>query len=261
MNRERDFDQTIRHWLDEGADQAPERFIWAALTDVERTAQRGAWQASLEGFLMKFKTVAPYIGVAAVIVLAIAAYQVFVGSNVGNPTPSPSPTPRLITSADLPNIVLTDANAPDGFTVDTTEIGANALVVPLRAGGRFIDDRAFVDALMTKLNVTETGGYVSWAALFETPADAEVAFDYLVHEHADATEGWGMEQPNVDLGLGEENVTFTGAAYDLFETNITHIWRVGNLVLAAVAAGDVAVGDANADQLLAFAELMDERVR
>jgi hypothetical protein len=36
---------------------------------------------------------------------------------------------------------------------------------------------------------------------------------------------------------------------------------VGNLVLAAVAVGDVAVGDANAATLLAFAELMDERAR
>ena len=100
MNHERDFDQTLRHWLDDGADQAPERFVWAALDQVERTAQRGAWRASLEGLLMNLKPAAPILGVAAAIVLAIAAYQLLVGANVGNPDPSPSSTPRLITSAD-----------------------------------------------------------------------------------------------------------------------------------------------------------------
>jgi hypothetical protein len=260
MNRERDFDQTLKVWLDDGADQVPERFVWAALENIEHAAQRGAWQASLEGFLMKFKRAAPVLGVAAVIVLAIAAYQVF-GPTVGHlgPSPSPSPTPRLLTSADLPNIVLTEANAPDGFTVDNTDLGAAALVVPLRPGGPMIDQTAFVDALMTNLNSTETGGYVSWSALFETAADAEVAFDYLVDEHGSV--GWGMTRSSVAPGLGDESVTYTGAAYDIFETNIIHLWRVGNLVLAAVAVGDVAVGDENADQLLALAELMDDRAR
>ena len=256
MNRDRDFDQILRHWLDDGADQAPERFIWAALDNVERTAQRGAW-ASLEGFLMKLKSAAPYLGVAAAILLAIAAYQVFVGPNVGDSGPSPSPTPRAIVPGDLPNIVLTAVNAPDGFTVDSTDMGANALVVPLRPGGPIVDDTAFVDALITNLNSTETGGYVSWAALFETAADAEVAFDYFVNEHG-SPDGWGMEASAVDPGLGDESATFTGAAYDIFETNITHLWRVGNLVLAAVAVGDVAVGEANSDQLLTLAEIMDD---
>jgi hypothetical protein len=267
MNRDRDFDQTLTHWLEDGADQAPERFIWAALDDVERTAQRGAW-SSLEGFLMKLKTAAPYLGVAAVILLAIAAYQVFGGANVGTSEPSPrstassspsaSGTPRLLTSADLPNIVLTDANAPDGFTVDGTEVNAAALAEPLREGGPYYDDRAFVEALMTKLNSTETGGYVSWSALFETPTAAEAAFDYLVTEHGSA-DGWGMERSSVDPGLGDESVTFSGPAYDNFETNIVHIWRVGNLVVAVAALGDVAVGDANADQLVVLARLMDDR--
>jgi len=261
MNRERDFDQTLRHWLEDGADQAPERFIWAALDNVGRTAQRGAWQASLEGFLMKFKSAAPYLGVAAVIVLAIAAYQVFVAPNIGNagPSPSPSPTPRLFTSADLQNIVLTGANAPDSLTVDATQSGAAALLVPLRPGGPTIDQTAFVDALMTNLSTTETGGYVSWSALFATAGDAAVAFAFVSNEHGSG--GWGMSRSSVGPGLGDESVTYTGAAYEIFPRNIVHIWRVDNLVLAAVAVGDVAVGDANADRLLAIAQLMDDRAR
>jgi len=251
MNREQDFEQTVKRWLDDGADHAPERFIWAALDDVERTAQRGAWRVSLEELLMNLKPAALVLGTAAVIIVAIAAYQLFRGSNVGGPS-EPTPTPQAFTPADLPNIILTEANAPAGLTVDATDSGAAALVVPLRPGGPFIDQTAFVDALMTNLNSTETGGYVSWSALFETAADAEVAFDYLVDEHGSA--GWGMTRSSVDPGLGEASASFTGAAYDIFETNGVHLWRVDNLVLAAVG-----VGDYDTDQLRSIADLMDER--
>jgi hypothetical protein len=258
MNRERDFDQTLKDWLDDGADHAPERFIWAALDDVERTAQRGAWRVSLEELFMTLKPAALALGAAAVIILAAAAYQLLGGTNVGGPgpnrSPSPSSTPGAFSAEDLPNIVLTAANAPEGLTVDDTQTGAAALVVPLRAGGPMIDQTAFVDALMTNLNSTETGGYVSWCALFETAADAEVAFDYLVDEHGSA--GWGMARSSVDPGLGDESASFTGAAYDIFETNGVHLWRVDNLVLAAVG-----VGDFDADQLRSIADLMDGRTQ
>lgn len=253
MKRTRDFDQTLKLWLDEGADHAPERFIWAALDDVERTAQRGAWRVSLEEFLMNLKPAALALGAAAVIILAVAAYQFFGASNVGGPS-EPTPTPRTFTPTDLPDIILTEANAPAGLTVDNTDSGAAALLVPLRPGGPIIDQTAFVDALMTNLNNTETGGYVSWSALFETAADAEVAFDYLVDEHGSA--GWEMTRSSVDPGLGHESASFTGAAYGWIERNEVHLWRVGNLVLGAVG-----VGDFDADQLRSIADLMDERTQ
>ena len=253
MNRERDFEKTLTDWLDEGADHAPERFVWAALESVERTAQRGALRVSLEEFFMSLKPAALAFGAAAVIILAVAAYQVFGGSNVGGPS-QPTPIPQAFTAEDLPSIVLTQANAPAGLTVDATESGAAALVVPLRPGGPIIDQTAFVDSLMTNLNTTETGGYVSWSALFETAADAEVAFDYLVAEHG--LVGWGMTRSGVSPGLGDESVSFTGAAYDIFETNQTYLWRVGNLVLAAVG-----VGDFDPDQVRSIADLMDARTR
>lgn len=255
MNREGDFDQTLRRWLDDGADRAPERFVWAALDDAQRTRQRGARLALLEGFLMKLKPAAPMLGVAAVAILAIAALQLF-GGNVGGP--DPTPTPRIFTEADLPTIVFTAANAPDGVTVDSTASGRGALLTPLRPGGEVFDLNAFVDALMTNLNSTEAGGYVSYAALFETTADAEAAFDLLSAEH-ESEDGWDMTRSADGPGLGDEGATYTGAAYDLFETNIVHVWREGNLVLAAVAVGDLALGDANADRLLTLARAMNDR--
>ena len=242
MNREPDFDQTLRDWLDEGSDRAPERFIWAALDDVERSAQRGAWRVSLEDRFVNMKPAALVLVTTAVIIGAIATYQLVVGPNVGGPGPAPSqvsssqPTAGRFKATDLPRIIVTAANAPEGLTVDANEFGEAALLVPLRPGGAPIDQAAFVDARMTNINSTETGGYVSWAALFETAADAEVAFDYIVDEHGSA--GWGMARSSVYPAFGDESWSFTGAAYNLFPTNLTYLWRVDNLVLAAVGVGD-----------------------
>ncbi|RPH36118.1 MAG: hypothetical protein EHM90_02725 [Chloroflexi bacterium] len=260
MNRSRDFDETLRDWLDDGADHAPERFIWAALDDVERSAQRGAWRVSLEERFVNMKPAVLVLVTTAAIIVAIATYQLVVGPNVGGPGPTPSPTPSSQSEAgrfsatDLPSIIVTAANAPEGLAVDASEFGEAALLVPLRPGGPPIDQAAFVDARMTNINSTETGGYVSWAALFETAAAAEVAFGYIVNEHGSA--GWEMERSSVDPGLGDESASFTGAAYNIFPTNETYLWRVDNLVLAAVG-----VGDFDAGQVRSIADLMDSRTQ
>jgi hypothetical protein len=258
MIREPDFDQTLRAWMDAGADQAPERFVWEALEKVERTAQRGAWSASLEGLLMKIKPVAPLFGVAAAVVLAIVAYAVFGGGNVGGPSdPTPSPTPRIHAIEDLPNIVATFGSEPEGMIVDGTTLDVAALTTPLREGGAEFDRSTFVDAHMSNLNTTDEGGFVSWAALFETVTDADAAFDLLVAEH-DSAEGWDMEPFDELPALGDERVAYQGAAYN-FDTALVHLWRDGNLLLAAVSVGDVAVTDADVQRLEALALWMDER--
>lgn len=260
MNRSRDFDETLKDWLDDGADHAPERFIWAALDDVERSAQRGAWRVSLEERFVNMKPAVLVLVTTAAIIVAIATYQLVVGPNVGGPGPTPSPTSSSqpeagrFSATDLPSIVVTAANAPEGLTVDSNDFGEAALHVPLREGGPPIDQTAFVDARMTNINSTETAGYVSWAALFESAADAEVAFDYIVDEHGSA--GWEMARSSVDPGLGEESASFTGAAYNVFPTNETYLWRVDNLVLAAVG-----VGDYDAEQVRSIADLMDSRTQ
>lgn len=261
MNRKQDFDHTLRQWLDEGADQAPERFVWAALEDVERTAQRGAWRASLEGILMKLKPATPFLGVAAAVLLAIAAYSLF-GGNVGGPTtptPIPIPIPRVFTTADLPTIILTAANAPDGLTVDATTTGYEALNTPLRSGTAIMNLTGFTDARMTNLNSTEAGGYVTWSALYETTAEAEAAFDFLLAEHESAA-GWGLKRSPAAPLLGDQSVMYDGAAYTFDDARI-HLWRVNNLLLAAVALDVVAVDSEMAARVDEIANGMDERAR
>jgi hypothetical protein len=250
MNREQDFDQTLKAWLDDGADVAPERFVWAALDDVERTAQRGTWKAPLEGLLMKLKPAAPIFGVAAVILLAIAAYSI-VGGNIGGPgsTPEPTPSARAYTIADLDSIVITTSNAPEGVSVDRRTSGREALVYGIKPGGPTIDQTGYVAALMTEITHPD-GGYASWAAIYETAADAERAYDSLVDAHV-STDGWGMSAGS-DAGLGDESITLTGPAYD-FENVTTVIWRRGNLLLVVVA-----VFDADPEPITT---LMDARTR
>jgi hypothetical protein len=128
MNRQRDVDQLLRTWLEDGLDQAPERFVWAALEQVDRAPQRGAWRVSLEGFLMRFQPAAPILGVAAVAIAAVALYVAFAGGNVGDPgptdTPAPSPSMTLVSGAFATSVfevpftaTLEFAASPDGWGV------------------------------------------------------------------------------------------------------------------------------------------------
>ncbi len=265
MNRNRDFDETLKDWLDDGADHAPERYIWSALEGVERTAQRGAWRVSLEDLLVHIKLPALVLGTATVIIItALATYQL-VGPSPGGPGASPSPSPSssqpaagAFTADDLPNIVADRGQRPGGIDRrrDADRCDRVCRPPPRRQSSRrsVPDQIGFVDALMTNLNSTETGGYVSWSAVFETAAGAELAFDFVADEHG--SDGWGMARSIVDPGLGDESATFTGAAYDIFETNEVHLWRVDNLVLAAVG-----VGDYDTVQVRSIADLMDSRTR
>lgn len=250
MNRERDFDETLAIWLDEGADTAPERFIWAAIDDVERTPQRGSWLVSLEEFLMNLKPVAPILGVVVVAALAVATFQLVWAPSVGGPTIGP----RTFTAEDLPSIVLTDENAPSGFTVDdeSRETGTVALTMPLRPGGDTIDTTAFVDALSIS-GGDDVGGYLTWTALFETPEAAHDAFDFIAAEH-DSPDGWGLADTRTDPGLGDESATWTGQQYDFVPSARTIFWRQGNLLLAAVGFADW-----DADELQALAGAMARR--
>jgi len=249
MNRDPDFDQTLVDWLDEGADRAPERFVWAALEDVERTAQRGAWRASTEDLFMHLKFLTPVLGVAAALALAIVAYQVFGAPDIGIGDRSP----RTYTSEDLPSIILTEDNVPEDVTVDLTGSGEATLRIPLRAGGPIIDTTGFVDALNTELTAP-TGLYGTWAAVFETEEDAQRAFEFIANEH-ESPDGWGLQASIPDSELGDESRVYTGPMYE-FESAQTIFWRKGNLLLAAIGVVDWDFG-----YLRSIADGMDARAR
>ena len=233
MTRQPELDPVVSDWLDDGADQAPERFVWAALDEVERTPQRVAWVATTEEFLMQFKRAAPVLGIAAAVVVAIVAFQILGSPSVGDP----ERTPRVYAPEDLPDIILSEGNALEGLEpqADTRAGGVDALVTPLRPGGETINTAQFVDAQQVDLNGT-TGGFTTWAALFETPEAAAEAFAFLVTEH-ESPEGWDLAASRRDPDLGDESAMWTGQQYDMTSAG-TIMWRQGNLVLAAVGWAD-----------------------
>jgi hypothetical protein len=179
---------------------------------------------------------------------------------------SPSPTPGVPSGPygpeDLPDIVLTeDRWAPYGFRVDGTLAWIPALEMLLRDGlaerqdgdsADGIDLATLRDALMTKLSTTDAGEYVSWAAVFETVMDSDLAYHYLAREHQ-SPDGWGLQPGNSDTELGWESVLYVGPAHGWNRAGI-YLWRWDNLVLAAVG-----VGDYDEDQLRFMADLMEGR--
>jgi len=249
MNHEREFDESLATWLDEGAETAPERFVWTAISDAEHTAQHGAWLVLLKEFFMHLKPAAPILGVVAVAALAVATYQLVWAPNVGGPTIGP----REFTADDLPAIVMNEENALAGFTIDEAnrQTGALALAMPLRPGGDTIDTTAFVDALAIT-GGDDVGGYTTWTALFETPEAANDAFEFIAAEH-DSPEGRDLADTRTDPGLGEQSATWTGQQYD-FVSAQTIFWREGNLLLAVVGFAEW-----DADDVRALADAMASR--
>jgi hypothetical protein len=228
MNREREFDQLLRAWLDDGAEIAPERFVHDALDDIERTVQRPRWRISLEGYLMRARP-APILAVAAVAVLAVVAYIAFARPNVGQE--SPTPTPRAITSQDLPALVLSANTAPEGMFVDSITTGASALARGLPTGS-VIDETGFLGARYVELS-GPAGAVATWAALYATQLEAERATDFFAERH-EAADGWGLVPLTGVEPLGDESVAYLGPAYGLDVDVTIYLWRVNNVVLATI---------------------------
>lgn len=87
----RNVDDLIREWTDLGEEQLPDRYLQAALAEIEVTPQSGTWPAPVEGLIMRLRSTAPYLMVAAAIVLAVAGYFAFLAPSVGDQGPSPAP--------------------------------------------------------------------------------------------------------------------------------------------------------------------------
>jgi hypothetical protein len=92
MNRERDIDDLLRAWVSEGADHAPEHFVWAALDRIEATPQRGTWRRSLRRAAMRLSFAPLLLGTAAVLVATVGYLALSRPVDEG-PAPSSSPTP------------------------------------------------------------------------------------------------------------------------------------------------------------------------
>jgi hypothetical protein len=104
MTHERDLDRVLDRWMDDGPSIVADRVIATAMTDVHTTRQRGARWALLKELFMTMKPAAMVLGIVAVIVVGIAAYQYAWGggpSNIGDAPPTPTPRPFEAASGAL----------------------------------------------------------------------------------------------------------------------------------------------------------------
>lgn len=130
MTRHRELDDVLREWVDHGDERLPQHYLAAALAEIDTTPQRGARPALLEGLLMRLQPAAPILGLAAVVIAAIALYAVFARPNVGGPdnTARPLPSPTYATEQlettefSIPVTLSLDAPAdPAGWAVRETD--------------------------------------------------------------------------------------------------------------------------------------------
>ena len=261
MNVERDSDRQLRAWAAEGIDRAPERFVWAALDEIEQVAQRTPWRTRLEGLAMRLRPAAVLVGAAAVILIAIAILARAVAPNLG------VGGPRDFVTDDLPGIVLWEDTIPATWTLDNLVSNPwEVSVVPIRSmTSEEIAALPEPDGLVAGRYTNGLGpeiAFISWSALFETDAHAAEALPFYEHE-MEAEEAWSLG-PGEPIEFGEGGHLYTGTTTaflgppsDTNEATNAHVylWRDGNLLLALGGYGinpDAAV-------LRALAEGMNAR--
>lgn len=265
MTYQRDFDDVLREWADHGDERLPDRYLQAALRQIETTRQRGAWPAPLEGLIMRLQPAASILTAAAVAILVIGAYIVFGDANVGRPPP-PTPEPsRIITAADLPTIVLADTEAPEGMRHDDSATGVAVLTRPFNGltdedSTAALAQAGFVEGRYAEFS-GDPGALLSWAALFETVEDAERSLA-LYDTEVDSDAGYGLGA-GTDAGIGDQGAYYegdyvvgaggTGPLGPTLHARV-FLWRSGTLVMSAASWGDFSEAD-----LRAVAEAMDAR--
>lgn len=261
MNERRDTEPTVRAWVREGAEQAPDWAVSAALAEVERTPQRPAWRTRLLELERRLGPSARVLELAAVVILVVIPLVLI---RLGA---TPTPAGQTIQPADLQSIVLWEDTMPPGWTLDNLSTNAELVAAtPVRTmlERDFLDSPA-LDGLQSG-RITDFSGpdavFISWGVLFGNARQAGEALEAYEVEMASG-EGWGLGS-GATVDLGDRALLFTGETRYLMGTTPTedsvpmqlYLWRVGNLVLAAGGWFDY-----DPAQLRLVAEGMDARAR
>ncbi len=247
MTSERDLDHVLDRWMDDGPTVVADRVIATAMTDVHTTRQRGARWVLLKELFMTMKPAVTVLGVAAVAIVAIAAFQILAGGEgIG--------APRVLTADDLATIVLPADDGPEGMRHDITYDDERTLIRPIISvtgtdAVPYLEQPGFVAGRYTEFSDDLTG-LLSWGALFETPEDAQRSLA-LYAEEVQSDDGYALDN-RAGVDFGDE-----GAFYDATDPaneTLVILWRNGNLVLAAGTYGPF-----DPDELRSIAKAMDDR--
>ena len=252
MTHDRDLDRVLDRWMDHGPTIVADRVIATAMTDIHTTRQRGARWALLKELLMTNKPAAAVLGIAAAIVVALAAFQILDGGGIG--------ASRTITAEDLPQIIANAENVTGAESVDRVVEGETAAISPMRSTF-VVDLPGWVDGRTHDL-CGDDGCLEAWVALFDTEANAAAAFEFYRAEFE--SDAWGIpssarSEPD---DLGDEAVLYSGVAdpgtggvSGAFLDGI-YFWRVDNLLMAVIG-----VADFDDDALRAIADDMTARAQ
>ena len=188
MNRQQDFDQLLREWVDAGEDRLPVQHLHGALAKIETTRQRGARGALLEDFLMRFQPLAAPLAIAAVLAVAIGAAAIVSQPPPTGPDPSPTPGAtsdpmRTQTEAPSPTV----ATAPPSLAPTIRPSPAPTADRTLQAGGAVPfsltvpsewerDDRSLPTVIQvdTKVDTSGDGVLGRWLFFFAPETDETV---------------------------------------------------------------------------------------
>jgi hypothetical protein len=259
MNAERDTDRQLRAWVAAGVDRAPERFVWAALDEIEQLPQRTRWRTRLDGLASRLRPAAGLATAAAVILVAVAVLP-----RVFEPNPGAG-GPRDFTMADLPGIVVWEDTKPPTWTLDNLVSNPHEVsVIPIRSMTateleNYAEPFGLVGGRYTDFSGPD-GAFITWGALFETEAQAAAVLPFYQGE-MESINAWGLG-PGVRTDLGDDGWVYTGdttalmgqpTGRDAIPAQI-YLWRDGNLLLAVGGWFDF-----DRAELLAVAEGMDAR--
>ena len=255
MSRSRDIDRLLDRWMDDGPTVVADRVIAGAMTEIQTTRQHGAGRVLLKELFMTMKPAAMVVGLVAVVIVGIAAYRLMPdGSQTIGNSPSPSAAPELA------GIVVTSENAPEGWAVDWTLRGREALAYLIRYGQVSNATPGFIDARATEICASGGQGCgISWAALYGSEADAEAAFDLFSGE---MQVGWGLGIFGQALGRGEDEGHSYRNNLGNAPAHHAYLWRNGTLLLGVLGlAGVDTVAELESDALRSVAEEMNARSR
>lgn len=259
MNLERDTDRLLRTWVSEGIDRAPERFVWAALDEIEGLPQRTAWRTRLDGLGTRLRPAAALVGAAAVVLVAVSILARIVAPSLG------VGGPRTFEPVDLQGIILWEDTMPATWTLDNLVTNADQV--------RLTPIRSMTDAELQALasphgylagRYTDFSGpdaaFMSWGLVFESDDQGAAALPFYESEMA-SPDGWGLG-PGVPITVGDGGFLYTGETTALMGSPgstepiraRTYLWRDRNVLLAVGGWFDF-----HENELLGVVEAMDRR--
>lgn len=237
MTTERDTDRELRAWVAEGVDRAPERFVWAALDEVEQLPQRRPWRARLDVLGNRLRPATAGVAVAVAAVIAVAVVLRVAGPDFG------SQGPGRFTVADLQEILVWDHTMPATWTLDNLVSNPWEVIrIPIRSMNAaeldaFQEPRGYIGGRYTSFSGPDAI-FMSWGTVFETPRDAAAALTFMQSE-MESPDAWGLERGE-PLTFADEGFVYSGETTALLgpptgvdpHPGTIYLWREGNALLA-----------------------------